>query len=48
MRDSVLNSLDVALAAVVLALASGLPAALALDRVHFPVRRSFGGWCCCR
>ncbi len=41
MRDSVLNSLEVALAAVVLALAFGLPAALALDRVAFPGKALF-------
>jgi spermidine/putrescine transport system permease protein len=34
--DSVLNSLEVALAAVVIAIGLGLPAALALDRVNFP------------
>lgn len=41
MWDSVLNSLEVALAAVVLALAFGLPAALALDRVAFPGKALF-------
>jgi len=41
MRDSVLNSLEVALAAVVLALTFGLPAALALDRVAFPGKALF-------
>ncbi len=41
MRDSVLNSLEVALAAVVLALTFGLPAALALDRVAFPGKTLF-------
>jgi spermidine/putrescine transport system permease protein len=34
--DAVLNSLEVALAAVVIAIGLGLPAALALDRVNFP------------
>ncbi len=39
--DSVLNSLLVALAAVTIALALGLPAALALDRVSFPGKTLF-------
>lgn len=39
--DSVLNSLLVALAAVAIALALGLPAALALDRVDFPGKGIF-------
>jgi len=39
--DSVLNSLLVALAAVVISLALGLPAALALDRVAFPGKEAF-------
>jgi spermidine/putrescine transport system permease protein len=39
--DSVLNSLIVALAAVAIALALGLPAALALDRVEFPGKGIF-------
>jgi spermidine/putrescine transport system permease protein len=39
--DSVLNSLLVALAAVVISLALGLPAALALDRVAFPGKEIF-------
>lgn len=34
--DAVLNSLEVAIAAVVIAIGLGLPAALALDRVNFP------------
>jgi spermidine/putrescine transport system permease protein len=34
--DAVLNSLEVAIAAVVIAVGLGLPAALALDRVNFP------------
>jgi len=41
MWDSVVNSLEVALAAVALALAFGLPAALALDRVKFPGKQLF-------
>lgn len=36
MWDAVLNSLEVALAAVAMAIGFGLPAALALDRVAFP------------
>jgi spermidine/putrescine transport system permease protein len=39
--DSVLNSLEVALAAVVIAIGLGLPAALALDRVKFPGKALF-------
>jgi spermidine/putrescine transport system permease protein len=39
--DSVLNSLIVALLAVVIALGLGLPAALALDRVEFPGKSLF-------
>jgi spermidine/putrescine transport system permease protein len=39
--DSVLNSLLVALAAMLLALALGIPAALALDRAHFPGKALF-------
>ncbi len=39
--DSVLNSLMVALAAVVIALAFGIPAALALDRANFPGKAVF-------
>jgi len=39
--DAVLNSLYVALAAVAVALALGLPAALALDRVAFPGKAIF-------
>jgi spermidine/putrescine transport system permease protein len=39
--DSVLNSLMVALAAMVIALAFGLPAALALDRAQFPGKAIF-------
>jgi spermidine/putrescine transport system permease protein len=39
--DSVLNSLVVALLAVVIALGLGLPAALALDRVEFPGKALF-------
>jgi spermidine/putrescine transport system permease protein len=39
--DSVLNSLFVALAAMLLALALGIPAALALDRAHFPGKALF-------
>jgi len=34
--DAVLNSLEVAIAAVIIAVGLGLPAALALDRVNFP------------
>src|SRR5208282_3095138 len=39
--DSVLNSLQVALAAMVIALAFGMPAALALDRAQFPGKALF-------
>src|SRR5260370_3382746 len=39
--DSVLNSLQVAFAAVVIALAFGIPAALALDRAQFPGKAAF-------
>jgi spermidine/putrescine transport system permease protein len=39
--DSVLNSVEVALAAVVVSLALGLPAALALDRAAFPGKGVF-------
>lgn len=39
--DSVVNSLEVALAAVALALAFGIPAALALDRASFPGKKLF-------
>jgi spermidine/putrescine transport system permease protein len=39
--DSVLNSLLVALAAMVIALAFGIPAALALDRAQFPGKALF-------
>jgi len=39
--DSVLNSLQVALAAMAIALASGIPAALALDRAQFPGKALF-------
>lgn len=39
--DSVLNSLLVAFAAMVIALALGIPAALALDRAHFPGKALF-------
>jgi spermidine/putrescine transport system permease protein len=39
--DSVLNSLQVAFAAVVISLALGIPAALALDRAHFPGKTLF-------
>lgn len=39
--ESVLNSLLVALAAVAISLALGLPAALALDRVEFPGKEAF-------
>jgi spermidine/putrescine transport system permease protein len=34
--DAVLNSLEVAVAAVIIAIGLGLPAALAIDRVNFP------------
>jgi spermidine/putrescine transport system permease protein len=39
--DSVLNSLEVAFAAMAIALAFGIPAALALDRAHFPGKALF-------
>lgn len=39
--DSVLNSLKVALAAMMISLAFGIPAALALDRAHFPGKALF-------
>jgi spermidine/putrescine transport system permease protein len=39
--DSVINSLMVAMAAVLIALALGIPAALALDRAHFPGKPLF-------
>lgn len=39
--DSVLNSLEVALAAMFIALAFGMPAALALDRAQFPGKALF-------
>jgi spermidine/putrescine transport system permease protein len=39
--DSVLNSLLVAIAAVAIALAFGIPAALALDRANFPGKAVF-------
>lgn len=39
--DSVLNSLEVAIAAVIIAIGLGLPAALALDRVNFPGKLVF-------
>src|SRR5437868_1554693 len=39
--DSVLNSLQVAFAAMAISLAFGIPAALALDRVHFPGKALF-------
>jgi len=39
--DSVLNSLEVALAAMVISLAFGIPAALALDRADFPGKAVF-------
>ena len=39
--DSVLNSLQVALAAMVISLAIGVPAALALDRAQFPGKALF-------
>lgn len=39
--DSVLNSLQVALAAMGISLAFGIPAALALDRAHFPGKALF-------
>jgi spermidine/putrescine transport system permease protein len=39
--DSVLNSLQVALAAVLISLTFGIPAALALDRAQFPGKALF-------
>ncbi|HTS04034.1 MAG TPA: ABC transporter permease [Candidatus Eisenbacteria bacterium] len=39
--DSVLNSLEVAFAAIAIALAFGIPAALALDRANFPGKALF-------
>lgn len=39
--DSVFNSLEVAFAAMVISLALGIPAALALDRAHFPGKALF-------
>src|SRR3989440_10138648 len=39
--DSVLNSLQVAFAAMAIALAFGVPAALALDRAQFPGKALF-------
>jgi spermidine/putrescine transport system permease protein len=39
--DSVLNSLEVALAAMVISLTLGIPAALALDRAQFPGKALF-------
>ena len=39
--DSVLNSLQVAFAAMLISLALGIPAALALDRAHFPGKALF-------
>lgn len=39
--DSVLNSLEVALAAMAISLAFGIPAALALDRAEFPGKALF-------
>src|SRR6202051_1863492 len=39
--DSVLNSLQVALAAMVISLTFGVPAALALDRAQFPGKALF-------
>jgi spermidine/putrescine transport system permease protein len=39
--DSVLNSLEVAFAAMAISLAFGIPAALALDRAHFPGKALF-------
>jgi spermidine/putrescine transport system permease protein len=39
--DSVFNSLQVAFAAMVIALAFGIPAALALDRTQFPGKAAF-------
>ena len=39
--DSVLNSVQVAFAAMVISLALGIPAALALDRAQFPGKALF-------
>jgi spermidine/putrescine transport system permease protein len=39
--DSVLNSLEVAFAAMAISLTFGIPAALALDRAHFPGKALF-------
>src|ERR1700722_18913065 len=39
--DSVINSLEVAFAAMVIALVFGVPAALALDRAEFPGKALF-------
>ncbi len=39
--DSVLNSLQVAFAAMIISLVFGIPAALALDRAHFPGKALF-------
>jgi len=39
--DSVLNSLEVAIAAMAISLTFGIPAALALDRAHFPGKALF-------
>jgi spermidine/putrescine transport system permease protein len=39
--DSVLNSLEVALAAMAISLTFGIPAALALDRANFPGKAAF-------
>jgi spermidine/putrescine transport system permease protein len=39
--DSVFNSLEVGVAAIVISLAFGVPAALALDRAHFPGKALF-------
>ena len=39
--ESVLNSLEVAFAAMAISLALGIPAALALDRAHFPGKALF-------
>jgi spermidine/putrescine-binding protein len=45
--DSVWNSAKVALAAVLLSLLSGVPAALALDRARIPGSASSANWRCC-
>src|SRR5436305_14928546 len=39
--DAVLNSFEVAVAAMAIALAFGIPAGLALDRAHFPCKALF-------